>query len=189
MATQTAPHLSGAPPAGAHRPGGEGSAASATPNAEANADASQIWDEAKAAMRAVANEKQRSTAVEIAEFARALRGASRSIAGDGPVARMASQSADTLERLSDTLQNRDFDGVVREVQDFARTQPAMFLGMAVAAGFLATRFLSSSAPQRPSSPVDQDGAHAPSARSDPNAPYSAPSADATPPFPQDPRRK
>ena len=60
------------------------------------------------------------------------------------MARMAEHAADGLERLSGKLGSKDLNGLVRDVESFARSQPAVILGMAVAAGFLAARFLKSS---------------------------------------------
>ena len=49
-----------------------------------------------------------------------------------------------LESFSRSLDGKDLDGVVRDVETFARRNPAAFLGSAVAIGFLASRFLKSS---------------------------------------------
>ena len=54
-------------------------------------------------------------------------------------------AADGLERVSTTLRSNDLDGMVRQVQSFARSQPVAFFFAAAAAGFLATRFLKASA--------------------------------------------
>jgi len=54
---------------------------------------------------------------------------------------LADWAADGLERVSSTLRNKDLDGMLRDVQSFARQQPVAFFAAAVAAGFLATRFL------------------------------------------------
>jgi hypothetical protein len=98
----------------------------------------------------------------IGEFAGALRNAARQIDdGRSPTtARFARQAADSLERISGNLRGRDLDSVVREVEGFARAQPALFLGAAVAAGFLAIRFLKSSNTETSSS-TSQGGFDAP----------------------------
>ena len=109
-------------------------------------EARAVWDEAKSSVRSALNERQSSTAADLGDFAGALRNAARNVNPDRPVARVAAHAADSLEQLAGTLREKDFDGMMREVQNFARSQPAVFLGMAVAAGFLATRFLKSSPP-------------------------------------------
>jgi hypothetical protein len=92
-------------------------------------------------------EQQRATAGGLGEFAGALRKAAREMddgGGSGQVSRMAQGAADGLERLSRSLREQDFDGLVREAESFARRQPVVFFGAAVAAGFLAMRFLKAS---------------------------------------------
>lgn len=64
--------------------------------------------------------------------------------GQGSVARYADQAADQVERFSGYLRETDVDEIVNEARSFARRSPAIFLGGAVALGFLATRFLKSS---------------------------------------------
>jgi hypothetical protein len=111
------------------------------------AQAQAIWTDTKASVRAALNERQHSTAAELHDFASALRGAARNVDQGGTAARVAEQAADGLERLSGTLRSKDVDGLIHDVESFARSQPAVFLGMAVAAGFLAIRFLKSATPE------------------------------------------
>ncbi|MGQ0523074.1 MAG: hypothetical protein ACT4P8_05375, partial [Betaproteobacteria bacterium] len=110
------------------------------------AQAQAVWNDTKASVRSALNETQQSTAADIHDFAAALKIAARSLERRGPAGRVAEQAADSLERLSGKLRSKDFDGLVHDVEAFARSQPAVFLGMAVAAGFLAARFLKSSSP-------------------------------------------
>lgn len=146
------------------------------------AEAKAIWEDTKASVRSALNEKQSSTAADIGELAGALRNAARGINQDRPVAHIAAHAADSLDRLSGTLRNKDFDRLMHEVQSFARSQPAVFLGMAVAAGFLATRFLKSSASHT-------DIGLEPERRRYDTGPDRATSiAGSEPPFPYDPRR-
>lgn len=110
----------------------------------ARRQAQAMWNDTRESVRSAVSEKQHTTASEIRQFAGALRDAARNIEQGGPMARMAEQAADGLERLSGKLGSKDLDGLVHDVESFARSQPAVFLGMAVAAGFLAARFLKSS---------------------------------------------
>jgi hypothetical protein len=64
--------------------------------------------------------------------------------GQGSVAQYADEAADQVERFSGYLRETDVDEIVDEARGFARRRPAVFLGGAVALGFLATRFLKSS---------------------------------------------
>ncbi len=63
--------------------------------------------------------------------------------GQGSVAGYADQAADQVERVSGYLRETDVDEIVDEARGFARRRPGVFLGGAVALGFLATRFLKS----------------------------------------------
>lgn len=90
----------------------------------------------------------RDATAGVGEFAGALRNAAKQIdGGQNPTtARLATQAADALERMSSTLRSKDLDSMLRETERFARSQPALFIGAAALAGFLAVRFLKSSAP-------------------------------------------
>jgi ElaB/YqjD/DUF883 family membrane-anchored ribosome-binding protein len=54
------------------------------------------------------------------------------------------KAAEQLERFSTRLRERDINEVMNDVQQFARRQPAIFIGASFAAGLLAARFLKSS---------------------------------------------
>ena len=84
---------------------------------------------------------QRITPVQMAlrETAQQLRKQ-----GQAPVARYADQASDQVERFSGYLRETSVDEITDEVRGFARSRPAVFLGAAVALGFLGTRFLKSS---------------------------------------------
>ena len=58
-----------------------------------------------------------------------------------PLAQNTGSAADGLERLSSTLRNKDVSAMLRDMDNFARNQPVAFFGLALAAGFLAVRFL------------------------------------------------
>jgi hypothetical protein len=58
---------------------------------------------------------------------------------DSPAATMVSRVADGGRQLADYLDRNGPDGVLREVQDFARRRPGAFLATALAAGFVVGR--------------------------------------------------
>ncbi len=60
------------------------------------------------------------------------------------VSRYADRAADKIEELSHFLESADAGDVVARVESFARREPAMFIGGAIAIGFLGARFLKSS---------------------------------------------
>ncbi len=59
--------------------------------------------------------------------------------------KQARKFADTTERFSTTLRDKDLQTVCNDAKSFSRREPALFLGGMMAAGFLASRFLRSSA--------------------------------------------
>jgi hypothetical protein len=112
----------------------------------ARAEAGALWNDAKDKARAVLDEQQKSAADGIGDFAGALRTA----AGDldsknkGMAAHLGQQAADGLEHFAGALRNKDAATLIRELESFARREPAVFFGAAVAVGFLAVRFMKSS---------------------------------------------
>jgi hypothetical protein len=114
---------------------------------EAKDQANAIWNDTKDSARSVLNEQQRAAAGGLGEFANALRKVAREMGDRGqaaPMSRMMESAAQGLERFSGSLREKDMSGLVRDVESFARRQPVAFFGAAVAAGFLAVRFLKSS---------------------------------------------
>jgi hypothetical protein len=106
--------------------------------------AGALWDDAKEAARSRLNEQKDSAASGLDEVAGALRDAARRQSGDGagqPLAQLTSSAAEGLEHLSNTLRDKDVAVILRDMDDFARNQPVAFFGIALAAGFLAVRFL------------------------------------------------
>lgn len=131
---------------------GTSPAASRTPEQTTREQAGAVWQQAREVARSKFSEQQHEAAQGIGDLAGALRSAAREVEGrqQPTVAKLAQCAADGLERLSVTLRNRDLDGLLREAEAFARRQPAAFVGAAVAAGFLAVRFLKSSHHDQPS---------------------------------------
>lgn len=88
---------------------------------------------------------------EIHTVASALRqcGTDLNAGRDGVLAPYVEQVADQVDRLSGFLEKRSVDDLSREVQSFARRNPAVFLGACFGLGVLAARFLKSSRPQLP----------------------------------------
>jgi hypothetical protein len=108
-----------------------------------------VFNDAKEAARGKIAEQQQTAASSLGSFAQALRKSAQEMQGDGQqagVARIAQTAADGLERFSGTLRSKDLDSLLRDAESLARRQPVLFFGAAVAAGFLAVRFLKSSKP-------------------------------------------
>ena len=95
--------------------------------------------------RSMLHDQQRNAASGLGDFAGALRRAARqSGGGSNATSRIAEGAADRLQRVSDSLRNKDLDSLLRDAESFARQQPAAFIGAAALVGFLAVRFLKSS---------------------------------------------
>ena len=111
--------------------------------------ASAVWSDTKDSARSMIGNQQKAAASGLGQFAGALRKAAREM-GDGneqaPMSRMIESAADGLERFSGSLREKDLDGLVRDAESFARRQPLVFFGAAIAAGFLAMRFMKASSP-------------------------------------------
>ena len=108
------------------------------------ATASQSVQDAKQTAKEQIAQQKDSAADKLGSFAGALRKAAHESDGGG-AAGMADWAADGLERISSTLRSNDLNGMVRQVESFARSQPVAFFFAAAAAGFLATRFVKAGA--------------------------------------------
>jgi len=64
------------------------------------------------------------------------------------VAQYVERAADQLERFSNHLRDRDIDELMNEARNFARRQPALFVGSSFAIGLVAARFFKASSPDR-----------------------------------------
>lgn len=63
------------------------------------------------------------------------------------VADYADRAAEQIEHFTGYLRGRDVRQIVRDVEDFSRREPALFLGGAFTLGLFAARFLKSSTPK------------------------------------------
>ena len=112
---------------------------------KAKSDIAQAAETAKAEARRIASQQKAAGADRLGEVAGAVHGAARSLEAGMP--QMASYVHDAAVRLEDaakTLRQRNVDDLMDEISRFARSQPALFFGGAMLAGFALTRFLKSS---------------------------------------------
>jgi hypothetical protein len=99
-----------------------------------------------------AREKQRSGADFIERFAENIRDAARVFESNSPfAARGINSAAEYVEDAAEKIRNGSFRELVDGATDFAKRQPAAFLGMSVLAGFAAVRFIKASGGQSSSS--------------------------------------
>jgi hypothetical protein len=81
----------------------------------------------------------------LGQVSQAIRQSGEQLRGEQPqVASVADTAAQQVDRVGDYLRHTDFEGLVRGAEDFARRQPAMFLGGALLLGIAASRFLKAS---------------------------------------------
>ena len=107
--------------------------------------ADELMHAAKQRAKDIASEQKDAAAAQLGSMARGLRDAAASMQGESEFAgRYAGKAAESLERFSQDLRGADFDQLVERTENYARRNPAVFLGGAVAAGFLFARFLKSS---------------------------------------------
>ena len=99
------------------------------------------------------HEQQRSGADFVERFATNIRDAARAFESDAPfAARGINSAAEYVEDAAEKIRNGSFRDLVDGATDFAKRQPAAFLGISVLAGFAAIRFLKASGGEPSSSP-------------------------------------
>jgi hypothetical protein len=110
-----------------------------------------LTDEVRQLMRDRAYERLGTQKQKATDNLGTLAGAVRSMtqqlqdSGQPTLAGYVTRAADSIDRFSSRLRDQEIDDALREMQEFARRRPAMFLGMAFGAGVLAARFFKSSA--------------------------------------------
>ena len=92
-----------------------------------------------------AREQQRSGADFVGKLAGNIREAARAFENDVPfAARGINSAAEYVDEAADKIRNGSFRDIVDGATDFAKRQPAAFLGLSVLAGFAVVRFLKAS---------------------------------------------
>lgn len=129
----------------------------AKPNGQ---DSNKIVDQAKQAVTHVASDVadraisqvntsldgKRDKAVEtMGSVASAIRETGEKLKGVGPLADVVGKAANSVEKVADFFDGKQIGDVVRDVERFARREPALFIGAAFAVGLIGGRFLKSSA--------------------------------------------
>ena len=110
-------------------------------------------DKAKHQMQSVLSKQKQAAAGQLDGIVKALHATVEQLRkqDQSPAADYVERVAEGLSRFSSTVRERDIDSLGAQVQDFARRQPGMFLGVAAAVGFMAARFLRSSSASTSSS--------------------------------------
>jgi hypothetical protein len=99
-----------------------------------------------------AEEQQRSGADFVGRLAGNIRQAAHAFDKDAPLAaRGINSAAEYVEDAAEKIRNGTFRDLVSGASDYAKRQPAAFLGLSVLAGFTVVRFLKASGNHSPSS--------------------------------------
>jgi hypothetical protein len=120
-----------------------------------------------------AREQQRSGADFVGKLAGDIREAARAFENDMPfAARGINSAAEYVDGAADKIRNGSFRDLVDGATDFAKRQPAAFLGLSVLAGFAAVRFLKASGGTGASSQGSSSFSYTPSSYN-PSSSYSS----------------
>lgn len=108
---------------------------------EAAAQARGVADEARSALRTQARQGTERAAGALDRMGGRLRSLAQGNAeGAGDLRRYADQAGERLQTAAGRLEERGLEGVVDDVQSFARRRPGVFIAVAAGAGFVAGRF-------------------------------------------------
>jgi hypothetical protein len=109
---------------------------------QASAFASEVGHE----LHETAEGQKARGAEVIGGFACAIESAAAELEGQSPqVAKYVHDAAGNVKAFSENIGNRDVNELARAATELARSQPVLFIGGAVAAGFMLSRFLKSTA--------------------------------------------
>ena len=113
---------------------------------QAEAEGNRLVGAARTRARSAFEHQQHRVADSIGSVAQALHQAADKLneQNEDVVARYTDTAAQRIEQFADSLRNRNLDDLVGQAEQFARRQPEVFLGTAVATGFLIARFLRTS---------------------------------------------
>ncbi|WP_205789865.1 hypothetical protein [Microvirga makkahensis] len=92
-----------------------------------------------------ADRRKDDIAQSVADFATSLRESTRSFDERPNIRAVVDSAADGLEHLADSIRDRSFADIFNDFEDVVRRRPATVAAVSVAVGFLAARFLKSTA--------------------------------------------
>jgi hypothetical protein len=122
---------------------------------EARRQGEELADLAKERAAGFAEEQRALAAKQVGAVAGAVEKTAEELAGSSPDLAQYARSAATKARdLASALENRSVRDLIGTAESYARREPAIFFGAAVAAGFALARFLKSSPERRASGGSD-----------------------------------
>jgi hypothetical protein len=92
-----------------------------------------------------AGRRKDDVAQSVADFATSLRESTRSFDERPNIRAVVDTAAEGLEQLADSIRERTFADIFNEFEDVVRRRPATVAAVSVAVGFLAARFIKSTA--------------------------------------------
>lgn len=112
---------------------------------QAKEQGGHLLEQAKEQLRGKVTDGKEQAAGSLESVAVALRETGDSLRSQdqSPFAGLLDTAAGAVENVSNYLRDHEVEDLVREVEEFGRRQPALFLGAAFALGFMAARFLKS----------------------------------------------
>ena len=115
---------------------------------QAKQQGSQMLDQAREQIRSTVSERKQQAAGSLENVASALRQSVDNLRTEqqSGAAGLLEGAAGTVETVSTYLREHDVEDLTRQVEEFGRRQPGVFLGAAFALGFMAARFLKSASP-------------------------------------------
>lgn len=113
---------------------------------QAQQQAGHVLDQVKQQGKSQLTSQKANVAQSLQSVAQAADQFSQQLrqSNQAPVAGVVSQASGQVRRVSEYLNGNDISDIVDDVEDFARRQPLLFLGGALALGALAARFIKSS---------------------------------------------
>jgi ElaB/YqjD/DUF883 family membrane-anchored ribosome-binding protein len=118
-------------------------AQAAAASAAAQRQVGRLGEQMRDAAGSLIDEQKERMAVAVHGVADMLRRTADTLEreNNATAAHYADKAAMQIDRLSDTVRNRELGEMVASTEDFARRQPALFIAGAVAAGFVIGRLL------------------------------------------------
>lgn len=142
---------------------------------EASSQVGTLVDEARSAVRHQADEGTGRAVKAIGGISSELRALADGRPEEaGELRRYAGDLSDRLGSVADRLGNRGIDGIVNDVQGFARRRPGVFLAAAATTGFLAGRLFRGAQAQSSDGEQASSEGHQGAARTYPYAGAAAP---------------
>jgi len=92
-----------------------------------------------------ADRRKDAVAQSVADFATSLRESTHSFDERPNIRAVVDSAAEGLEQLAETIRERSFADIFNDFEEVARRRPATVAAVSVAVGFLAARFIKSTA--------------------------------------------